>query len=227
MTIYLYVKTHTVTGLKYLGKTTAKDPCKYKGSGKYWKEHIKKYGYNVSTRILLVTDSSVELKETGLFFSKLWGVVESDEWANLKPEEGDGGGGLNLIGGDVQRKTHAKRKQINGYHHLIGGDIQRSTNMRKVNDGTHNFLGKTNNSLRVNDGAHNFLGGNLQKSAAREKVLAGTHPMQNVVSCIDKAGNLVRIPKEVYYSTHNKIHQEFVHIRTNEAKMRKELRKPL
>ena len=34
---YLYVKQHNKTGLKYFGKTTKKDPLKYKGSGLYWK----------------------------------------------------------------------------------------------------------------------------------------------------------------------------------------------
>ena len=40
---YLYVKTHKVTGLKYLGQTS-KDPFKYNGSGTRWTNHIKKYG---------------------------------------------------------------------------------------------------------------------------------------------------------------------------------------
>jgi hypothetical protein len=88
--IYLYVKTHNKTGLKYLGKTI-QDPYKYPGSGKRWKRHIKKHGKDLTTEILLTTESKEELKETGLFFSKLWNVVESNEWANCKPEEGDGG----------------------------------------------------------------------------------------------------------------------------------------
>ena len=83
MTIYyLYVKTHLVSGLKYLGKTE-KDPYIYKGSGVRWKNHIRKHGYDVRTDILLMTDDYDELVETGLFFSKLFNVVESKEWANL------------------------------------------------------------------------------------------------------------------------------------------------
>jgi hypothetical protein len=87
----LYVKTHNITKMKYLGKTESKDPHAYNGSGKYWKRHLKKYGYDYTTEILLVTKNKEEIKETGLFFSKLWNVVESKEWANLKLEEGDGG----------------------------------------------------------------------------------------------------------------------------------------
>ena len=43
MIIYLYKKTHQVTGLKYLGKTT-KDPYTYLGSGLEWKSHLKEFG---------------------------------------------------------------------------------------------------------------------------------------------------------------------------------------
>jgi hypothetical protein len=90
MTIYLYVKTHRVTGLKYLGKTT-KDPYRYKGSGKYWSRHIEKHGYDVDTEVLIETTDSQEIKEKGLYYSNLWNVVDSKEWANLSPEQGDGG----------------------------------------------------------------------------------------------------------------------------------------
>lgn len=87
---YLYVKTHNITGLKYLGKTI-QDPYKYKGSGKRWLKHIVKHGYDVSTSILLVTECETELKETGKFFSEFFNVVADSRWANLKIEEGDGG----------------------------------------------------------------------------------------------------------------------------------------
>ena len=54
MTTYsLYVKTHQVTGLKYLGQTSKSDPHKYTGSGKYWLRHIKQHGKNWDTEILL------------------------------------------------------------------------------------------------------------------------------------------------------------------------------
>jgi hypothetical protein len=97
VTIYLYVKTHNKTGLKYLGKTTSKDPHKYKGSGTYWLSHIKKHGYDVSTEIIKETFSKDEITHWGVYYSDLWDVVESNSWANLKPETGDGGsaGGVN------------------------------------------------------------------------------------------------------------------------------------
>jgi hypothetical protein len=93
MTIYsLYIKTHNITGLKYLGQTI-KDPFVYRGSGTYWLRHIKKHNNMVSTEVLSRCKNKEELEVCGLFFSKLFNVVDSTEWANLKPETGDGGSG--------------------------------------------------------------------------------------------------------------------------------------
>lgn len=102
--IYLYVKTHNTTGLKYLGKTSAVNPYSYKGSGKYWTNHIKKHGYNVTTEILFQSTDSAEIKQQGLHYSKLWNIVESKEWANLKEESGDGGWNQEIVKSAIQAK---------------------------------------------------------------------------------------------------------------------------
>jgi hypothetical protein len=94
MPIYLYVKTHNKTGLKYLGKTISNDPYSYQGSGTVWKRHIKKHGYDVTTEILLQTTDPKELKEVGIYYSNLWNIVESKDFANIVPEMGDGGAQL-------------------------------------------------------------------------------------------------------------------------------------
>lgn len=91
-TYYLYVKTHNKTRLNYLG-FTIRDPYKYNGSGKYWLNHLKQYGTDLSTKIIFETSSYDELKQIGLFFSNIFDVVQSDNWANLKPEYGDSGFG--------------------------------------------------------------------------------------------------------------------------------------
>jgi len=91
MITYLYVKIHNVTGLKYLGKTTSTDPHKYPGSGKYWKNHLYKHGFDYTTEILKECETAEEVKIWGKYYSELWNVTKSNEWANLKPENGDGG----------------------------------------------------------------------------------------------------------------------------------------
>ena len=89
--MYLYVKKHNTTGLKYLGKTVSKDPHSYPGSGTRWRRHLDKHGYDYTTQILLETDNAEELKEQGIYYSNLWNIVKSKEWANLMIEQGDGG----------------------------------------------------------------------------------------------------------------------------------------
>ena len=88
--ITLYLKTHNKTGLKYLGKTVV-DPFKYKGSGVYWSNHLKKHGNDVSTDILFESESKEEITEKGLYYSTEWNIVESKEFANLIDETGSGG----------------------------------------------------------------------------------------------------------------------------------------
>lgn len=90
MTYYLYKKTHNQTGFKYLGKTES-DPYTYRGSGTRWNRHLGVHGNDVSTEVLRECESNDEIRQWGEYYSTLWNVVESDEWANLKAESGDGG----------------------------------------------------------------------------------------------------------------------------------------
>lgn len=90
MIIYLYVKTHRKTGLKYLGKTTNLNPHKYTGSGIDWKQHLKEHGAEYDTEIIKECTSKEELSQWGRYYSKLWNVAESKEWANRIPETGGG-----------------------------------------------------------------------------------------------------------------------------------------
>ena len=93
---YLYVKQHSVTKLKYFGKTISQCPkrrSRYYGSGKYWNLHLDKHGRDhvVTVWEQLFTDEA-DLKEFAAFFSEFHEVVKSDEWANLRPETGIDGG---------------------------------------------------------------------------------------------------------------------------------------
>jgi hypothetical protein len=86
---YLYIKRHSITGLKYFGKTTKADPIAYNGSGTVWMRHIRKHGKKHIETIWceLFTDKE-ECMEFAEFFSDEMDIVKSDEWANLRPENG-------------------------------------------------------------------------------------------------------------------------------------------
>jgi len=124
---YLYIKQHSVTGLKYFGKTTKKDPNKYLGSGKYWTRHIKKHGTQFVETIWL-SDLFINEKiliEFSILISEHWDIVKSDKWANLKLENGiDGGGGYGGKG-----KVAVKDKIGNNFlidktdHRYLSGEL--------------------------------------------------------------------------------------------------------
>ena len=195
MCIYLYKKTHNQTGLKYLGKTTAKDPYKYKGSGDYWIPHIKKYGYDVTTEIIKECQTTDEIKHWGLYYSELWNIVdERDEngkktWANLKPEAGDGNDSetataINLsrvasgthpfLGGEVARSAQLKLVET-GKHHFLGGGHVR----KQLREGRHPWQGPENNLMRVQNGTNPFVGGDINKKMLEN----GTHSSQHKWTC--------------------------------------------
>lgn len=89
MTIYLYIKQHSITGLKYFGVTRKKNPFKYFGSGSYWIKHIKKHGKQyVKTLEVYGFDNQKLCTEFALKFSKDNNIVESSEWANQIDEDG-------------------------------------------------------------------------------------------------------------------------------------------
>jgi hypothetical protein len=87
MIIYLYVKQHRITKLKYFGKTI-RNPFKYNGSGKYWQRHIKTYGCFIDTIEVYGFDSQELCTQFALKFSLDNNIVESKNWANLILEDG-------------------------------------------------------------------------------------------------------------------------------------------
>lgn len=89
---WLYIKQHNQTGLKYFGKHIGKDPYKYRGSGLRWNNHLNVHGNDVTTIWCKLFDSESELKAYALEFSLTHNIVESSEWANLIPENGNCGG---------------------------------------------------------------------------------------------------------------------------------------
>jgi hypothetical protein len=117
MTIYyLYIKTHKITGLKYLGQTK-RNPHTYRGSGKDWAEHLRLHGNNVETELLFQSANKNEMTQLGRYYSTLLNIVGAADnygnkiWANRIPETG-GGSGSRLTG--VPRSAATKQKIRSG-----------------------------------------------------------------------------------------------------------------
>lgn len=90
--IRLMIKTHNVTELKYLCVSTKDDYLNYPGSGVKWRNHLKQHGFNFSTVVLYESQVRNDIfKSMCLYYSRLYDVVNSDEWANLIMEDGNTG----------------------------------------------------------------------------------------------------------------------------------------
>jgi len=133
------------TGLRYLCKrkqySDPLDHIKYKGSGKLWRRILNAHPeYTIKTTVLGLYDKD-DLVKYGLYYSNLYNIVESTEWANLIPEAGDGGEThkgthpfQNIISGDIVYRTECptgyepfynKQKETRVIHNPLTGEIKK------------------------------------------------------------------------------------------------------
>lgn len=113
---WLYVKKCAHCGLKYFGKTTAKNPHIYKGSGTRWKFHIRKHGrHNVDTIFTRLFKRADRCERFALRFSRINDIVNSEEWANLTVENGISVGTRGFKFSETQRVTLSEAHRGN-YH---------------------------------------------------------------------------------------------------------------
>ena len=138
--ITLYIATHNKTGLKYFGKTdrfhTEKELQEsYHGSGKYWKNHLNKHGDDVTMEIWYQDDNQEAVTRLALMFSETYNIVESKEWANLKPENGLDGGWDHVHNIETYEKakiTRNKNSKIKNktYEEIYG--IDKAKELKKI-----------------------------------------------------------------------------------------------
>jgi len=159
-TIYLYLKVHNKTGLKYLGKTV-QNPHEYDGSGLVWGRHLNKHGNDVTTEILFETQDIEEFKKVALGYSEKWNIVESKEFANLIPEYGTGGDTSMCFTEKTKEKIRtslAKTRQ--------GMDLSRSKETkRKISEARRGFkfTEKSKNKMSESAKKRGFVGGGFKK----------------------------------------------------------------
>jgi hypothetical protein len=122
------------SGLKYLCYTK-QEPYAYKGSGKRWENHIRFHKPHIITCIIGEYETIDEIRDNGIKWSNELDVVASDAWANLRPEDGLGGGA-----GKVGRRWKIKDTSN------MGGTKTKTTKMRNAHaqnrdEGNYQFKG--------------------------------------------------------------------------------------
>jgi hypothetical protein len=127
----LYIKIHEKTGLKYFGKSVKKNIENYHGSGKFWKQHIKKHGKEYVKTIWLSDWFFCEEEITKFCsdFCEKNNIVGSSEWANLKEETGLDGGLLpNYALQSISNKLKGRTKFTHDY--IKEASIKKSKTMK-------------------------------------------------------------------------------------------------
>lgn len=135
--IYLYIKQHSITGLKYFGKTTKKNPFLYNGSGKYWKNHINKHSkeYIVTLDVYGFDDQEL-CTEFALNFSLENNIIQSSKWTNLREENGIDGApkGFNMsyeTKNKISKSLTGKKAPIRSEQHKKNLILSRLNKPRK------------------------------------------------------------------------------------------------
>ena len=193
---YLMIKKCMNTGLKYLCKTSGKkNPYLYKGSGIRWLNHIKKHKSNISTCILGEYATKKELQEAGLYYSKLYNIVNDKNWANLTEEKGDGG----LIGKGQLGKTWKIKDTSNMKKSKTQTKARLELYKRLSGKNNYQFIGiiKTpwGKFESLVDAVHEAK---KQKNLGRTKVITDRNTLRKYLKKLDVMLNLEgrRTPKE-------------------------------
>jgi hypothetical protein len=199
-------------------------------------QHIKKH--NAEQKHLWNSDwyYDTSISRFALKFSNINKIVESDNWANLIPENGLDGGSK----GSVLSEQHKQKIKIfmtgkcfNDFDEETRKKMSESARKReieKVNNGTSNFAGKkgsvfasNRNKKLIEQGEHNFLYcGNQVSKRVRKRIEEGTYHALGRLLCVDKDGNKVYIESIRYKEQIGPVEdKEYVHVSSNEAKRRK------
>lgn len=117
----IYHKQCPHCGLNYLGKTTAQNIEEYTGSGVDWIKHLKEH--NVDPIHVWNSDWFYDrsIVQYALDLSEKLNIAESDDWANLKPENG-------LDGGDTSFYIDYDEKVKNTDYAEVGKSVSETLN---------------------------------------------------------------------------------------------------
>lgn len=233
MTIYyLMVKTHKVTGLKYLCQTKKSDPFKYLGSGKYWRLHLRKHGTDIHTEILKECSTKTELRDFGIHYSNLWNITASDEWANLKDEIGDGGQPKGFRLG--RKLSDAHKSALKKAKMMMDEETKQKMVLsgKKSYEKTFALLTKEQRQKKYKNGLGKLTTEQRREIGQKKENKGGevwSKASSGKVTVTDKIGNSKRIPQDLFNQMKNDmivnnipmIDWEFVQVSSSESKRRR------
>jgi hypothetical protein len=191
---YLYVKQHSVTGLLYFGKTCQKYVETYKGSGTYWNAHINKHGKeHVITIWKKLYENKEELVRDALMYSALWNIVESNQWANLKPENGLEG----WTPGTKKTREHIEKHRLA----ITGRSQSKESNAKRSNT----LTGRKYDRERIKKSADSNRGKKQSPEHTAKSAKANSKPctidgitiypsLKALIQCLGKGKNGSRSP---------------------------------
>jgi hypothetical protein len=88
---FIYIWTNNVDGKKYLGKCWGEPASSYKGSGKYFRRALAKYGIeNFDREILEFCYSKEDLRNQEQYWLDYYQAADSDMFYNISPNAGGG-----------------------------------------------------------------------------------------------------------------------------------------
>jgi hypothetical protein len=186
------IKTHNKTNLKYLCKKSTDNitSCySYRGSGTYWKKHLAKHGYDITTEIIEECDSRQQLTERGIYWSKKLNVVNSPEFANLVEERGDGG--PTMLGRQITREQKIKQgKAISKFYHNA------SQEYKKVKRDLNSLVHALQNNLIYITPFGEFL--SCAEASIKNNLSSGSIKKHCLDGSVNKLVDARKLGKEIY-----------------------------
>ena len=96
---FIYIWTNQINGMKYLGKRWGNINDKYVGSGKYFRNALKKYGQESFVReIIEYVETKEHLKEREQYWLDHYNVAQNQMFYNICAYAGGGHHGANYSG---------------------------------------------------------------------------------------------------------------------------------
>ncbi len=194
--VKLYVKCHTTTNLQYFGRTIKEDVDKYRGSGSYWVNHIKKHGSKLDSMIIAeYEENDPMLIEYALGFSAANDIVGSTNWANQIPEQGThlsdttGYAPMKDVNGSIHFVSLSDSRILSG--ELVG--ITRGKAVVKDIDGVAYSIDVDDPRILSGElvGVNSGVSMSDSMKASLKDSLSSKHPSSKIIKIFNKKGDFV------------------------------------